>query len=232
MQMENNIKMGKMYMKSFDTIWETIHANEEWGKYPSEFVIRFIARNYYDKDRKFVKILDYCCGAGSNTWYLAREGFDTYAFDGSQSAVNKVKARLKKESLEADLRVCDALEIDYNNDFFDCVIDNVSIYSNRYGNIVKMYEDIYRMLKDGGKMFSVMFSKNTTGYGLGKKVEKDTFINIPCGSLARIGTAHFYDIEDITDLLQKIGFNCIQADLLHYTDGGDVVEQIMVQAKK
>lgn len=219
-------------MKSFDTIWETIHAAEEWGKYPSESVIRFIARNYYDKERESVKILDYCCGAGSNTWYLVREGFDTYAFDGSQSAVNKVKARLEKEGLEADLRVCDALEIDYDNEFFDCVIDNVSIYSNRFVNIVKMYEGIYRILKVGGKMFSVMFSKNTTGYGLGEKVEKDTFINIPCGSLARIGLAHFYNVEDITDLLYKVGFNDIQADLLHYTDRGNVVEQILVQAKK
>lgn len=127
-------------MKAFDTAWEAIHATEEWGKYPSEPIIRFIARNYYKRDRKEVKILDYCCGAGSNTWFLAREGFDTYAFDGSESAIKKAKKRFAEENLQADLRVRDALELDYDNDFFDCVIDNVSIYSNMLDHIVMMYK--------------------------------------------------------------------------------------------
>ena len=130
-------------MKSFDTTWETIHATQEWGKYPAEPVIRFVARNYYNKVRRTIKILDFCCGAGSNTWYLAREGFDVYAFDGSVSAVNKVEKRLEKENLKADLRVLDACEINYKDNFFDCVIDNVSIYANKYENIVNMYTEIY-----------------------------------------------------------------------------------------
>ena len=148
-------------MKSFDGVWETIHATQEWGKYPSEHVIRFVARNYYNKIRKTIKILDFCCGAGSHTWYLAREGFDVYAFDGSESAIKKVKDRLKSEKLEADVKVCDALELDYRADFFDCVIDNVSIYANKHNDIVKMYEEIYRLLKPGGKIFTSLFSKNT-----------------------------------------------------------------------
>ena len=86
-------------MKSFDETWEEIHATQEWGKYPSESVIRFAARNYYKSDRKDVKILDFGCGGGSHTWYLAREGFDVYAFDGSQSAVKNVKVRLEQEGL-------------------------------------------------------------------------------------------------------------------------------------
>lgn len=45
-------------MKSFENEWEKIHASQEWGKYPSENVIRFIARNYYSKDRLKTRILD------------------------------------------------------------------------------------------------------------------------------------------------------------------------------
>lgn len=54
-------------MKSFDESWEKIHAQREWGKYPSEHVIRFVARNYYKNDRKATKALDVGCGAGANT---------------------------------------------------------------------------------------------------------------------------------------------------------------------
>ena len=100
-------------MKSFDMVWEKIHATQEWGKYPSEPVIRFVARNYGKMDRDSIKILDFGCGGGSHTWYLAREGFDVYAFDGSKSAVRKVGERLGQEGLAADLRVRDALELDY-----------------------------------------------------------------------------------------------------------------------
>lgn len=54
-------------MKSFDNVWEEIHATQEWGKYPSEPVIRFMARNYYKKDRKSIKVLDFGCGGGNHT---------------------------------------------------------------------------------------------------------------------------------------------------------------------
>ena len=51
--------------KSFDEEWEQIHSTQEWGKYPVEAVIRFVARNYYDvQDRRDIKILDYGCGGG------------------------------------------------------------------------------------------------------------------------------------------------------------------------
>jgi 2-polyprenyl-3-methyl-5-hydroxy-6-metoxy-1,4-benzoquinol methylase len=134
-------------MKSFDMVWEKIHATQEWGKYPSEPVIRFVARNYGKMDRDSIKILDFGCGGGSHTWYLAREGFDVYAFDGSKSAVRKVGERLGQEGLAADLRVRDALELDYEEGFFDCVIDNATICANRYQNIIQMYSEIHKLLK-------------------------------------------------------------------------------------
>lgn len=34
--------------KSFDNYWEQVHSRTEWGQYPTEHVIRFIARNYYN----------------------------------------------------------------------------------------------------------------------------------------------------------------------------------------
>lgn len=202
------------------------------GQYPSEHVVRFVARNYYDKIRDKVKILDFCCGAGSNTWYLAREGFDVYAFDGSQSAINKVRIKLSKEDLKAQLRVFDACETDYPSGFFDCVIDNVSIYANRYENIEKMYSDVYEMLKWGGRIFTSVFSKNTTGYGMGDEVETDTFINISCGNLSGRGIVHFFSVDEIKALLTGIGFQKIEVDIASYTDRGNVVEQILVRAEK
>lgn len=219
-------------MKSFDETWEEIHSTREWGKYPSEPVIRFVARNYYNKDRGNVRILDFGCGGGSHTWYLAKEGFDTYAFDGSASAVNRVEKRLTGEGLKADLRVRDALELDYEEGTFDCVIDSATIYANRYENIVGMYQEVYKLLKDGGKLFSISFTTGTTGYGTGTELEKNTFCDITVGSLEGRGTSHFYEEEELRNMLRNIGFQNIVIDNFRFTDRGCVVEQFLVQAEK
>lgn len=219
-------------MKSFDQTWEEIHASREWGKYPSEPVIRFIARNYYKCDRNHTKILDFGCGAGSHTWYLAREGFDTYAFDGSKSAVERVQKKMKEENLHADLRIRDALELDYEEDFFDCIIDGAVVYANEVKYIVKMFESIYRMLKYEGKLFSVSFATDTTGYGTGKEIEKNTFIEITKGNLAGRGVTHFFTKEELLGILQNVGFRDIIIDTMKFTDQGSEVSQFLVQAKK
>lgn len=219
-------------MKSFDKTWEDIHAIQEWGKYPSESVIRFIARNYYMREREKVKILDFGCGAGSHTWYLAKEGFDTYAFDGSKSAIEKVRLRLKEEKLNADLKIRDALELDYQLEFFDCVIDSAAIYANQFQYILKMYKHIYDLLKYGGKIFSISFTTNTTGYGTGTEIERNTFKDITEGNLAGRGIVHFFEQDELKNILFNVGFKNIVIDILKFTDRGNLVEQFLVQAEK
>jgi ubiquinone/menaquinone biosynthesis C-methylase UbiE len=219
-------------MKSFNNDWEIIHKTTEWGQYPSEHVIRFVARNYYKMARNKVKILDFGCGAGAHTWYLAREGFDTYAFDGAESAIQKAEKKLEKENLKAHFAVQDALETNYPNDFFDAVIDNVCIYSNKKKDISQMYSNIYKMLKPSGKLLTVCFSNKTVGYGMGEEIEKDTYINIKVGGLAGRGTTHFFSIEELREMLQIVGFNNINIDIISYTDNGLLVEQLVAVCDK
>ena len=177
--------------KANNTKWENIHSEREWGRYPGEPVIRFVARNFYSKNRKDVKILDFGCGQGAHTWYLAREGFDTYAFDGSPSAVNKTNDRLKDEGLKAVVSVKDALSVDYDDEYFDAVIDAGCICCNNFSDFKSMYANIHRMLKRGGMLYSSGFGYGTTGYGCGTKIENGTYDGIDKGVLADVGLIHF-----------------------------------------
>ncbi len=218
--------------KSFNQDWEYIHSNQEWGIYPAEQVIRFIARNYYKLDRDKIKILDFGCGAGAHTWYLAREGFDVYAFDGSESAVKRAESRLKLEHLSAHFSVSDALDINYPENFFDAVVDSVCIYSNLLEHIQMMYKNVYHILKPGGKLFTSCFGKKTDGFGLGEALEKDTYVRITEGALKGRGTTHFFDQGELDKTLHECGFRNIQVDSNCYTDCGTRVELFTAIAVK
>lgn len=219
-------------MKSFDETWEKIHAEREWGKYPSEHVIRFVARNYYKSDRKNTKALDIGCGAGANTWFLAREGFDVYAFDGSKSAIGRVKTLLSKDNLTANLKVCDAIEMDYPNDYFDFAIDNFSVCQNKKQCIEEIYKRIFNILKTGGGLLVANFSTKTTGEDLGDRIEIHTNTNIKSGPFEGKGIIHFSCKEEITSILQKVGFVVTSVDYMTYSDQGNVVDTLITIARK
>jgi 2-polyprenyl-3-methyl-5-hydroxy-6-metoxy-1,4-benzoquinol methylase len=222
-------------LKSFDQIWEQIHGEQEWGKYPQEEVIRFVARNYYDKDRESVKILDAGCGAGAVSWYLAREGFDVSGFDGSETAVYKAKRLLSEEGFQAVLKTGDASDIPFECCKFDGVIDSAMIYANTLDSIRVILRECRRVLKTGGKLFSTgLFSEGTTGFGTGVKLEENTYREITAGPCAHRGTAHFFSRHQIQELWTSAGFKSIQIDSVSRTDlNGTVhIEYYIAEAEK
>lgn len=220
-------------MKSFTEEWEKIHQKQEWGRYPSENVIRFVARNYYGMERSKVRILDFGCGAGANTWYLAREGFDVYAFDGSETAVKRAKDYLETEGYnDVKFAVMDGLELNYPYDFFDCIIDNACIYANTYSVIQKMYKEVFAILKKGGKLFSSCFGIATEGFESGNMLESNTYENIKMGALAGRACAHFFTKEQLENVVEMVGFTNIIIDEMSYTDNGHRIEMFILQATK
>lgn len=222
-------------MRAFDKIWEQIHHEQEWGKYPSEEVIRFVARNYYGLERSLVKLLDAGCGTGAVTWFLAREGFDVSGFDGSLTAVSKAMDRLKAEGLSSDLKVADATAIPFQNEFFNGVIDSAMIYANTTETIRTILGECYRVLKSGGKLFSTgLFKIGMTGYGTGEKLEEHTYRELTEGVLAHRGTAHFFNQEQILALWSEVGFKNIKIDSIDRTDMNSAVKIgfFMVESEK
>lgn len=196
-----------------DEKWEEIHSTRDWGKYPSIDVVTFVARNFYSKDRKNCKVLDYGCGQGANTWFLAREGFDTYAFDGSESAIKKAKKMLENQNLKADFKIMLGNDLKYEDNFFSCVIDCGVICANSTPDIKLMLSEIYRVLKSNGKIISTMlFNSKTTGFGTGELIEKNTYKNVTKGTIQGIGTIHFFGKEEIKELWTQAGFINIQID--------------------
>lgn len=147
---------------SWDRHWEKIFRSQVWGKYPPEELIRFTSRNFYkSKNKKNIIFLDIGCGTGSCSWYLAKEGFSVFGVDGSKTAIQKAKQRFRKENLEGVFKTTDFVKLNFPDDFFDAIIDVCAIQHNPVNHVPLILHEIKRVLKPGGKLFSMIVSEGT-----------------------------------------------------------------------
>ena len=70
------------------------YRNKRYNKYPFDSVVSFIFKNFKNKIRKNVKVLDLGCGGGNNSYFIAKEGFDLYAVDGSNTSIQITRKKL------------------------------------------------------------------------------------------------------------------------------------------
>ena len=135
--------------------WDQIYqasTSAHKNQYPSEFVIRFVRRTYGNvADKSKIKGLDLGCGWGNNLYFLKDEGLDCYGLDFSAAAVEHLKPDF------AD-KVCQGAAVDLRWDqcFFDFVIDRASIQHNSRPDISQILAEVHRVLKPGGRFFSVL----------------------------------------------------------------------------
>ncbi len=218
---------------SWDPVWEKVFRSQEWGKYPPEQVIRFVARNWYTAaDRTAVRLLDLGCGPGACTWFMAREGFAVSAIDGSATAIEKLRRRLEGEGLRADARVGDYVQLPWPTETFDGVIDNVSLCTNRMRQCHLAVAEVFRVLKPGGRFYSANFTPRTWGFGDGDLVEPNGYENIREGPLAGKGFNLFLDSQQIGALYRPFADVSIETASWTANNMSKLVELWIVTCRK
>ncbi|PID78214.1 MAG: SAM-dependent methyltransferase [Deltaproteobacteria bacterium] len=200
----------------WDNTWEGVFASQDWGRYPGEDIVRFIAINFYKRDRKKVKILEVGCGPCTNLWYIGREGFNVYGVDGSKTAIEKGKKRLSENGIEHDLIVGDIEKLPYENDFFDGILDVECLCCNNFYNSTILLNEIHRVLKVGGLFYSRTFSDKSYVGRENKLVGDKEYIDISDGPLAGKGFVRLSNKDDIARLYGK-SFEIMSIDRLFST---------------
>ena len=196
---------------SNEQIWEEIFSKKEWGKYPSESVIRFIARNFYNvQDRSKINILELGLGTGANLWFCAREGFKVSGIEWSKTGIERFRARLKDENLSTQIEqieIGDYLEkLDlFKNESFDAWMDSYSLAYNDFEKTKQIIKKAMKKLKIGGKFFSITPSLYNEGF------EKDAnlgyhLVKPVSGSDAFTGVIRYCDEEDLKRLYEGEGY--------------------------
>jgi len=191
---------------SWDPVWEEIFRGREWGKYPAEEIIRFVARRYYDAgDRRRVSILDLGCGPGAHLWYLAREGFSAYGIDASPTAIEQARGRLDADGLSAELRVGDLVELRqvFPDVRFDAVVEMAALQCNRLAAVERIVDQAHDLLKPGGRMLTMALARGSWGDGTGSEVEPGTFVGATEGPLQGTGLNHFFTEAELRDVFRR-----------------------------
>ncbi len=218
---------------SWDPIWEDIFTNNDWGKYPSESLIQFIARNFYKLNRSEIRILEIGCGPGANIWYLSKEGFNAYGIDGSNTAIDKASKRLISENLTANLMVGDIINLPFEDDFFDAVLDVECLSCNNRGNADLILNEVKRVLKKEGKFYSRTFTDKMFIGNIFNKLAPGEYTNIKEGPMANKGFVRLTSEEDVMEMYSK-HFEVVSLDTLDYSqfNKNNVVSEFVIISKK
>lgn len=218
--------------------WDHVFASRNWGRYPPEELVRFVARTFRGPaQRQGLRVLEVGCGPGANLWYLAREGFEIAGIDGSAHAIEQARERLRDEGLSRaappfDLRVGNFATLPWPDDLFDLVIDIEAISANSVPVIRSVVPEILRVLKPGGWFFSKMFGPKTSGILSGSLIDPQTSENPSEGALAGVGVIHAFAEDEIRRELAD--FTDLKLDWVHRSDGNGGLEvfEWLVQARK
>lgn len=190
-------------------LWESIHANRDWGRWPCEDLVRFVARTFPDTAKHALEV---GCGQGANISLLLDYFEFVYAIDGSRTAVDKARDRyLDTGRLETACGNFSCLP--WPQDWFDFVADIEAIYANTPYVIAATIGEIHRILKPGGWFFGKMFGHSTSA-----------------AVLAGTGLAHMFDGGELAALFRQ--FAVFKLDWVKRQDGDNTIFEWIVQAQK
>lgn len=192
--------------ESFQAYWEKIRQQgKQIAKYPYDRVISFVFRYLQsNKTRDKINILEIGCGAGNNLWPLAKEGFNVYGIDGSETVISIAKEEFKSYGLNGYFLVQSFVEeFPFADNYFDLVIDRAALTCVCFNDAMASVKNIHRVMKSNAFFYFNPYSSSHTSYKLSEKIAQssdDMYIEPSTGTLANIGKIRFYSNEDIRTL--------------------------------
>ncbi|MCG8380806.1 MAG: class I SAM-dependent methyltransferase [Gammaproteobacteria bacterium] len=157
---------------SWDHRWETEEGRSDWLQ-PDDDVKNIIPLL---QARNVKRVLDLGCGVGRHALFLANEGFDVIAIDGSEVGLNFVAREASKHHLSVTFKQALMTSLPLEDNSIDYVLAFNVIYHGSPAVVRKAVKEIARVLVPGGLYQGTMLSKRNGNYGLGTEVDDHTFV--------------------------------------------------------
>lgn len=218
-----------------DKIWEKLFASKEWGKYPPEEVIRYYFFVSNQLGEKNIKALDIGSGKGACSWFLKKGCAEVTAFEGAPAGLkstNKVALEFNVKD-EISLLHGDITEPkNYINSKFELLLDNYALYSNEENKIKRALEEYYDLTAQSGFFLMNCFGEKTTGFGSGKQLSDNTWIDISNGIMKERGIVTWFTKKRLFDSFQKIGFSISYYENILIERNQNIIEKHSICFKK
>ncbi len=104
------------------------------------------------------KALDICCGAGTNTVYLAEKGFQVTGIDISSKAVEYARKKAEQANVKINFMVQNFLKLPFKDEEFDFVFDMGCFHHVEVEDRNIFIKRISRVLKNDGLYLLICFS--------------------------------------------------------------------------
>ena len=120
------------------------------------------------RDFKNKKVLDVGCGNGYVLSKYASEGAEVFGVDVTEAAIELTQKRFKHLNLNGDFREADAQSLPFPENTFDCVCSMGVLH--HVPNTQKAVDEIFRVLKPGGRLIVMFYHKNSAKYQFNYRV--------------------------------------------------------------
>ena len=152
----------------FDKNWEkNIYSkSKQKNVYPFDWVVS--STNKYIKNYKSKKVIEFGSGTGNNLIVFKNLGFKKIeGIDGSKTA-SKIALKKFRYMKNISIKNEDFTKINLKKDYYDLIVDRGSLTHNSINNIDRVINTAYSSLKQGGYIFSSMFSKHHSSFSKNK----------------------------------------------------------------
>lgn len=147
--------MGSMSssVNCFESMYQNLKDQNKEGWNPEE-----ISQSMFEKASNILKrdnicsgsLLDLGCGDGKLTIKFAKNGFEVYGIDISKTAVEWAEERSKAQSVEANFQVGSVLDLPYESEKFNVIIDSFCFHCIIGEDRKKFLSEAFRVLKNNG----------------------------------------------------------------------------------
>ncbi len=158
--------------------WDKVFKGESSKMYPSLELVR-LESMFFEKKRSGT-ILEYACGSGCNTEFLARYDYNLHIADTSNLALIKTKKRLKKYFPKKKIKSIHIkpqdkkLNIKDNSYDYIIAMSVLSLLGSKK-NILKLLNEFKRVLKPNGKIIIDINDHNSEFSKGMKMISKNVF---------------------------------------------------------
>lgn len=171
--------------------------NKYWKENINNNKTDFLKDNWMEKykeiivDRSLKKAIDLGCGIGQDTKWLIDNDFDVVSCDISDIALSKLKEMVpNSKTMQIDVKK----KLPFEHNSIDLINANLSLHYFNLEDTIKIFNEIYRVLRPGGLFIGRMNSDKNEEYvkETTKEIEKNYYYDY--GKYYRLFNKEQFDI--------------------------------------